>query len=80
VASHTGGLAYLVQDGVTGFTVPGGDVKALAARLSQLVYNPELQQKLGAQAAEYALAYSWENIAAKINHLYYEVLRERNLA
>jgi D-inositol-3-phosphate glycosyltransferase len=74
VASHTGGLAYLVQDGITGFTVPGGDVQALAGRLIQLIDDPHLRQRLGAQAAEYARAYAWENIASKIDQLYREVL------
>ena len=70
VASHTGGLAYLVQDGVTGFTVSGGDVRAIARRLSQLLFDHELRIRIGAQAAEYAKSYSWEVITQKINALY----------
>lgn len=74
IASHTGGLAYLVQNGVTGFTVSGGDVRALAKRLTQLIEQPELRRKIGEQASEYARAYAWENIAAKIKALYEETL------
>lgn len=70
VASHTGGLAYLVQDGVTGFTVSGGDVRALARRLSQLLFDHELRLKIGTQAAEYAKSYSWEVITQRIQALY----------
>jgi len=76
VASHTGGLAYLVQDGITGFTVPGGDVAALANRLTQLIDDSDLRQKLGSQAAEYARTYAWENITARIMALYGDVLKE----
>jgi len=72
VASHTGGLAYLVQDGVNGFTVAGGDVKALARRLTQLIADPELRRRIGGQAAEYAQSYAWENIARRIKTLYEE--------
>lgn len=75
VASHTGGLAYLVQDGVNGFTVAGGDVKALAGRLTQLIFDPDLRRQIGAQAAEYARAYAWQNITARIMSLYEKVLQ-----
>jgi D-inositol-3-phosphate glycosyltransferase len=74
VASNIGGLAYLVQDGVTGFTVSDRNDKALARRVSQLLFDQELQAKIGKQAAQYALSYSWENIAAKIKSLYEELL------
>ena len=74
VASHTGGLAYLIQDGVTGFTVSGGDVEALADRLTLLLFNPELRLKIGEQAAVYAKSYAWENIAQQIKTLYAEIL------
>ncbi len=80
VASMTGGLAYLVQDGVTGFTVPGGDVRALAGRLTDLVMDPGLRDRIGAQAAEYARGYAWEKIAARIIDLYGEVLGEKQAA
>ncbi len=75
VASQVGGLAFLIQDGVTGFVVPGGDYLALSERLTQLVSQPELRQRLGDQAAAYAKEYSWENISARILNLYEEVLR-----
>jgi D-inositol-3-phosphate glycosyltransferase len=74
VASNIGGLAYLVQDGVTGFTVSDRNDKALARRVSQLLFNQELQLKMGKQAAQYALSFSWENIAAKIKSLYEDLL------
>ncbi len=74
VASNIGGLAYLVQDGVTGFTVSDRNDKALAMRVSQLLFDQELQAKIGKQAAQYSLSYSWENIAGKIKSLYEELL------
>jgi D-inositol-3-phosphate glycosyltransferase len=77
VASQTGGLAYLVQDGVTGFTVAGGDVKALARRLSQLIFDPVLRQKMGEQAAVYAKSFAWEDITQKIKNLYDEVISQQ---
>jgi D-inositol-3-phosphate glycosyltransferase len=76
VASHTGGLAYLVQNGYTGFTVPGGDVPALADRLIQIINDKPLRNKFGEQAADYAKAYAWSKIAEKIIHLYDEVIEQ----
>jgi D-inositol-3-phosphate glycosyltransferase len=74
VASHTGGLAYLVRDGVTGFTVPSGDVTALANRLTQLIFDENLRLDIGIQAAEYAKSYAWEIIAGQIAALYRELI------
>ena len=75
VASQVGGLAFLIQDGVTGFVVPGGDHLALSDRLTQLLSQPELRRRLGEQAAAYAQEYSWENITSRILELYHEVLQ-----
>jgi len=74
VASQVGGLAYLVQDGVNGFVVPGGDPVALSEKLTELVSKPELRKQLGEQAATYATDYSWENITSRIQDLYTELL------
>lgn len=78
VASHTGGLAYLVQNGVNGFTVSGGDARGLARRLSQLLADPGLREKIGKQAAEYALAYAWENIAARMKTVYSDLVPDQS--
>lgn len=74
VASHVGGLAFLVQDGVTGYTVPVDEPQALADRLTVLLENPDLRQKMGQQAAEFARNYSWDHIAGRILRLYEKVL------
>lgn len=74
VASQVGGLAFLVQDGVTGFTVPVDDPAALAERLAQLLQDPALRDRLAAQAATLAQQYAWENIAARMVALYQQLL------
>lgn len=75
VASQVGGLAYLVQDGVTGFTVEVDDAQALADRLALILTQPELRQKLSQQAAQIALGYAWETIAEKVLELYERAVR-----
>jgi D-inositol-3-phosphate glycosyltransferase len=74
VASDVGGLAYLVKDGVTGFTVPAGDPWILADRLTQLLYNENQRQQMGDQAAQYAREYAWESITQRIRAVYAELL------
>jgi D-inositol-3-phosphate glycosyltransferase len=77
VASQVGGLAFLIQDGVTGFVVPGGDPFALSERLTQLLSQPDLRNRLGDQAAAYAQEYDWQNITSRIIEVYNEVLKIR---
>lgn len=76
VASQVGGLAYLVQDGVTGFTVPADDPQALAEKLMLILRDRHLRRRLGQQAVKAAQAYAWENIARKVFELYQLVLSE----
>lgn len=73
VASETGGLAFLIRDGETGFHVPAGDVAALADRLHLLLGDAALRARLGRQAAEHARAYAWPQIAQKVLNLYQRV-------
>jgi D-inositol-3-phosphate glycosyltransferase len=77
VASQVGGLAFLVQDGVTGFTVPVDDPQALADCLIRLVQDVSLRQRMGEQAAAFARDYSWDKIAVRIVKVYEDVLGVR---
>ncbi len=74
VASQVGGLAFLVQDGVTGFTVPVDEPQALADRLTMLIQDASLRKRMGEQAALFAREYGWEKIAVRILKLYQELL------
>lgn len=74
VASQVGGLAFLVQDGLTGYVVPDGDPQALSERLRLLLMDGELRQRMGLQAAAYARQYAWENIVERLLGVYSEVL------
>jgi D-inositol-3-phosphate glycosyltransferase len=70
VASEVGGLAFLVQDQQTGFTVPFDDPQALADKLAVLLHDEPMRRRLGAQAAVFARDYSWEKITTRIKRLY----------
>ncbi|MEX1247674.1 MAG: glycosyltransferase [Anaerolineales bacterium] len=70
VASRVGGLAYLVQDGLTGFHVQEGNPGELAGRLVELLANEELLEKMGQAARREAEKYSWERAAMGIEGIY----------
>ena len=75
VASQIGGLAYLVQDGVTGFTIPVDEPIELANRLTSLLQDPSLRDRMGKQAVQVAREYAWDKIAAKLLLVYDELLQ-----
>jgi len=77
LASQVGGLAFLVQDGVTGYHVPDGDDQALCVRLSALLGDASLRTTLGRNAAEYAQNYAWEKIAPQIVGVYEDIISSK---
>jgi len=74
IASQVGGLAFLVKDGVTGYVVPDEDIETLSQRLSALISQPDLRQKLGEQATAEAQNYAWEKVTGRILEVYQNVL------
>jgi len=78
VASQVGGLAYLVQDGVTGYVVPNGDPQVMADRLAQLLEQSELRAQLGRQAEAYAQDYEWDKITGRILGVYHQLLTPKS--
>lgn len=80
LASQVGGLAFLVQDGVTGYTVPAEDHEALCDKLRLLLGDADLRQRMGAAAAKYAQGYDWEKIALQIMAVYRELSRQGETA
>jgi glycosyltransferase involved in cell wall biosynthesis len=47
VASNTGGLPEIVQDGLSGILVPVGDSHQIGAALEQLLADADLRRKMG---------------------------------
>jgi D-inositol-3-phosphate glycosyltransferase len=73
VGSQVGGLAFLIQDGITGYTVPVEDPQALADRLGLLLKDEQIRLQMGALAAEVAKKYAWQNIAEQLVRVYREL-------
>jgi glycosyltransferase involved in cell wall biosynthesis len=47
VASRVAGVQELVEDGVTGYTVPPGDIASILDRILRLMANPSAAQAMG---------------------------------
>ncbi|RWR29833.1 colanic acid biosynthesis glycosyltransferase WcaL [Sinirhodobacter populi] len=48
IASQVAGVGELVENGVSGFTIPAGDLDTLAARIDTLLSDPDLRARMGA--------------------------------
>ena len=70
IASEVGGLAYLVRDGETGFTIPDQEPEALCDKISWLLNDKQLHETMSQRAVEYAQDYAWEKIARQIVEVY----------
>ncbi len=77
IASEVGGLAYLVRDGETGFTIPDGEPDALCEKISWLLNDSKLHETMSQRAVEYAQDYAWEKIAKQIVGVYESLLVEK---
>ncbi len=66
VASRIGGVAEIVQDGVTGFLVKPGDTTELHARLDEVLRDQQLAARMGRAAREIVLErYTWQAVAER---------------
>jgi len=80
IASEVGGLAYLVRDGETGFTIPDQEPEALCEKISWLLGDHDLHATMSQRAVEYAQDYAWEKIAKQIVEVYKNLLPEKQSA
>jgi glycosyltransferase involved in cell wall biosynthesis len=69
VASQAGGICEVVQNGVTGYTAPIGDVTQMAEYATRILTDPELAHRFSVAAKARAAEFSIEKIA----HQYYDV-------
>jgi len=76
IASEVGGLAYLIQDGVTGFHVPDQDPVELAGKIKLILDHEELRQEMSAAAVLSAQRYAWPRIAAQIVRVFTGLLEK----
>jgi L-malate glycosyltransferase len=75
VSSAIGGTEEQIEDGRNGLLVPPGDADALAAALRRLLGDPDLRERLGAQARERVERdFTRAGMASRVSGVYGELL------
>jgi len=74
ICTTTGGNGELIADGETGFLVPPGDVDALANRLSRLLGDRALRERMGSSARAQAVTRWTANAMVQQHMRLYEAL------
>ncbi len=78
VASSSGGITDLVEDGVTGVLVPAGDAGALARAIGGLLTDPKGAAAMGRRGRERVLAFTASAVAGRVEALYRQVAAARS--
>ena len=78
VCTDVGGTSEAVEDGVSGYLVPPKDPTQLAARLTELLSNPELARRMGEAGRRRIEAdYSLERSVQATERAFEEILNGR---
>ncbi len=81
IGSAVGGITYTIADGETGFLVPPRDPEMLAARLYELLMQPERCIAMGhAARLRVEREFTWETVAKRTSVLYESVLASHKQA
>jgi L-malate glycosyltransferase len=78
IATSVGGNPEVVVDGVTGYLIPPDDAELLAARMLELLADPEKAQRMGAAGRERAMRqFSAEIMATNVARCYEQLLEAK---
>ncbi len=67
IATRTGGLPEQIEDGLSGWLVPPGDITALAQAIGQALIRPDLAHRRGLELKKrYERLFNWEQISSQI--------------
>ena len=76
IAAETGGLRYVIGDGVSGFLVPGHDPADYADRLLQILGDAAAARRMGDAGVAQAIRFSWNATTSQIVSIYQELAAE----
>jgi glycosyltransferase involved in cell wall biosynthesis len=81
VASRSGQVAEVLQDGRNGLLVPPGDPGALAQALMRALDDEVLRSRLGRQAREDAVTrHSWDGYVARLEEVFADAIARHGRA
>jgi len=79
VASNIGGIPDLIMQGKNGLLVPVADPQALASGIEFLMTNPKKRGEMGSAGKKIAADYGVDSMMQKIDQLYLELLKKKNV-
>ena len=78
VVTDVGGNREVIQNGITGFIVPDGDVTAMSAAMERLMFNADLRSHMGSAARQrISDEYSQDRMIDEYIRVYEEVLAKQ---
>lgn len=77
VASNLRGMKEIVEDGQSGFLVEPRNPEAIAQKVLLLLQDEGLRRRMGERNKQKAKQYSWEEIVAKLEEIYFQCLTGR---
>jgi glycogen synthase len=77
LVADTGGLREVVPNEDVGLRFRSRDPASLAAMAQRVLTDPELRDRLVAEASEHVLTFDWADVARQVDELYLEVAPER---
>jgi len=75
IASRTGGMVDLVDDGETGFLIQPDDPSALQQTIEQLLTNPNLRIRMGQAAKHKVIDFQADTVVPRIVQAYQSLLK-----
>jgi len=75
IATRAGGLPEVVDDGVTGYLLPVGDVDSMAARAIEILSDDTLRQRMGAAGRAAVIErFDVKNVVPRYREMYERVI------
>lgn len=80
IANQVDGIAEAIQDEVTGYLCPPGDLDRMAERCVRLINQPDLRREMGLRGRSYATQeFDLQRMIEQIEALYFELAEEKAL-
>lgn len=76
IATTVGGNTEQIRDGIEGFLVPVDNYKAMSEKITEILNDTGLQNKLSYNAYKRAEYYSWENMVDSYENAYLKTLKQ----
>ena len=73
VSVNTGGISYMIEDGVNGLLVNANDAEGMVDKITLLISNQVLAQSIIANAYNYVQRYDEKNVIQKWKALLSEI-------